>query len=407
MLLRRKIMIGLILCIFMFSSSVPILLKIGLIPQQTFGGEGIIVLTQADADTPLDLMLVSELRKQDFVETVSPEIYAFSVINNEPVMVRGVESKPFLKIEDAECKEEINDKFALIGEGLAKRFNLGINDTFVLTGSITPVIMELPITGIYSTSTPSNDELLIPLQTARKLISLGENNVLAIRIETSDRNELIDFLESGEYKIVVGDAAGNSISLNDNGFEEAVSSLGIRYTVFGKVEVANGSYTSVIVQKSAANVRVVIFGFILLEGALMFIGIAAILNRAVIEKKRDIGVLTAIGANKANIHFLLLKDLLKISIVSSIIGVIFGYIGVEIVKHLNLIVILGHSIQPVISPIFILEILVVTILLSCLCGLIVNESVLGSEPHQLMQEIDSSAENEISLEKMLEGFYEN
>ena len=403
-MLRKKIMIGLILCIFMFSSSIPVLLKIGLIPQQTFGGEGIIVLTQADTNTPLNLTLVSELRKQDFVETVSPEIYVFSVINNEPIMVRGVEPKPFLKIEDAECKEtKFNDKFALIGEGLAKRFNLGINDTFVLTGSIVPAIMELPITGIYSTATPSNDELLVPLQTARKLISLGENNVLAIRIETSDRNELIDFLERGEYKIVVGDAAGNSILLNDNGFEEAASSLGIRYTMFGKIEAMNGSYTSVIVQKSAANVRVVIFGFILLEVALTFIGIAAILNRAVIEKKRDIGVLTAIGANKANIHFLLLKDLLKISIVSSIIGVIFGYIGVEIVKHLNLIVILGHSIQPVISPIFILEILVVTILLSCSCGLIVNERLLSSEPHQLMQEIDSSAENEISLEKMLEG----
>ena len=53
-------------------------------------------------------------------------------------------------------------------------------------------------------------------------------------------------------------------------------------------------------------------GFILLEVALTFIGIAAILNRAVIEKKRDIGILTAIGANKANIHFLLLKDMLKI-----------------------------------------------------------------------------------------------
>jgi ABC-type lipoprotein release transport system permease subunit len=115
-------------------------------------------------------MLVSELRKQDFVETVSPEIYVFSVINNEPIMVRGVEPKPFLRIENAAFKEtKFNDKFALIGEGLAKRFNLGINDTFVLTGSIVPAIMELPITGIYSTATPSNDELLIPLQTANIL----------------------------------------------------------------------------------------------------------------------------------------------------------------------------------------------------------------------------------------------
>lgn len=407
MLLRKKIMIGLILCIFIFSSSIPILLKIGLFPQQTFGGADIIILTQAETNTPLNLTLVSELRKQDFVEVVSPEIYVFSVVNNEPIMVRGVEPDSFLRIEDAECKEKINEKFVLVGKGLAKRFNFGINDTFILTGSIVPVIMELTITSIYSTSTPSNDELLVPLPTARKLVSLADNNVLAIRIKTHNRNELIDFLERGEYKIVVGDAAGYSISLNNNGYEEVVSSLGIRYSLFGKIEVANESYTSIIVQKSAGNVRVVIFGFIVLEAALTFIGIVAILNRAVIEKKRDIGVLAAIGANKANIHFLLLKDLLKISIVSSIIGIIFGYIGVEIVKRFNLIMILGHSIQPVISPILILEILVITIVLSCSCGLIVNKNVLESEPHQLLQEIDSSAENEISLEKMIEGFNED
>jgi ABC-type antimicrobial peptide transport system permease subunit len=73
-------------------------------------------------------------------------------------------------------------------------------------------------------------------------------------------------------------------------------------------------------------VGVVVLGFITLNACLTFIGITAILGRGVIERRKDIGILAAIGANKKTIYLVLLKDLLIISTIASGIGVILGFI---------------------------------------------------------------------------------
>ena len=83
-LLKKKNIIGLILCTLVLSASIPLLMGIEATPGSVFGGD-MVALSQVDSSQSLDAGLVDELKTQPNVEAASAEISCFSVINNFPV----------------------------------------------------------------------------------------------------------------------------------------------------------------------------------------------------------------------------------------------------------------------------------------------------------------------------------
>lgn len=401
MLIQKKNIVGMILCIMLFSASVPILMGVKSSPDSMFKGEDVLTLSQTNVNTPIRASLAQKLNQEEFVEVASPEIYAFSYIINrkdmayEPVIVRGVEAENFLKIEKARLlKGEHDGDFMLVGKSLSRRLGIQIGRSVTVTGSTAPAILELTVTGIFSSSSSSNNQILIPLDCARKLMGLGEDYVLTIRVKTDDQQMLIDFLTEQEYSVVVNGKGGIPIPVNENKtFEERVAEdIALKYLDPAKFSASNQSFVSTFVQKGADTVGVVILGFITLNALLTFVGITAILGRAVIERKKDIGVLAAIGADKKAIYLMLLKELLIISIIASGIGVFIGFISAEIVQNLDIIVAFGITIQPAIDLSLFMITFLVAIIIGCSSGLMVSSMILTEKPGKLMREIEDVEE---------------
>jgi ABC-type lipoprotein release transport system permease subunit len=385
----------------LFTASVPILMGIKSSPDSMFRGEDVLTLTQTNVNTPIRASLAQKLNEEDFVENASAEIYAFSYIINrknneyEPVIIRGVEPENFFGIENAKLLEGgYENEFMLVGEGLSNRAGLHNGDSVTITGSTAPAILELTVTGIFSSEASSNNQILIPLSCARKLMGIGKDDVIAIRVKTEDQQDLIDFLTREEYSVVVSTESGIPISVNENKtYEEKIAEdLAIKYTDADKFSASNQSFVSTFVQKGAGTIGVVILGFITLNALLTFIGITAILARAVIERKKDIGILAAIGADKKAIYLLLLKELLIISIIASGIGVVIGFISAVIVQDLNLIVAFGVTIQPTIDLSLFIITFFVAIIIGCSSGLMVSSIILTERPSKLMREIEDVEE---------------
>ncbi len=386
----------------LFSASIPILMGVKSSPDSIFKGEDVLTLTQSDTNTPLQASLAQELNELDFVEIASPEIYAFSYIlnkkngNYEPVVVRGVEPENFLLMEKADLlKGGYDDNFMLVGEGLSNRLDIRIGEYLTITGSTSPAILESTVTGIFSSETASDDQILIPLSYARNLMGLGGDHVTIIRVKTEDQERLIDYLNEEEYSVVVG-TVGGPITVNKNEtYEQKVAQdLAIKYMDPSQFRATNQSFIGTFVQKGANTVGVVVLGFIALNAILTFIGITAILARAVIERKKDIGILAAIGAGKKAIYLLLLKDLLIISIIASGIGVAIGFVSAVIVQNLNLIVAFGHTIQPMIDLTLFIITFFAAIIIGCVSGLLVSSIILTERPSRLMRDIEDVGEGE-------------
>ena len=77
------------------------------------------------------------------------------------------------------------------------------------------------------------------------------------------------------------------------------------------------------------------------------IGIMNIMLVSVTERTREIGIRMAIGAKSWDIRWQFLTEALVLSLIGGIVGIILGFIGVELVAHFT-------SLTPLISPLYVL-----------------------------------------------------
>jgi ABC-type lipoprotein release transport system permease subunit len=352
MILRRRVcFVGILVCAILFSLSIPLLIGIGNIPERAFG-QNVMTLSQVSSADPIDETIASGLRGVSGVSVCSPEIYSFCVIGDEPVFVRGVELSDYLDIEDARLSQSsMNEswRFVILGEGLSRRLNADMGDKVVVTGSVAPVVMELNITGIYHCQNGTND-LLVPLWVARSLSGLATGQVHAMRIRASNTTAVAAYLESTGNPVIISQAGGQvTTPINTNASVSSEQHLALRYLDSPSFKASNGSYVSLFVQEGAENVNVVIAGFVILEGGLTFIGTSAVLARGFADKRRDIGVLSAIGASRARITWIAVTEVAPVAALACGIGVAAGTGLALLVNGAGLVVMFGQAVQPAFS----------------------------------------------------------
>ena len=406
LLLNKRTIVGLSLCVLILSASIPLLLGLKASPFKALYGENVITLTQVTTDLPLNTTLIEDLetlmQESDHIQMVSPEIYAFSAIRENSVVVRGVNTSAFLSMEDAQIieGESSDERSALIGEGLARILNLKTGDKILLTGSTRPSIMEVDISGVYSTPNPSNDEVIISLESARKLAGIRDDTVMTIRVKTTDGEKLIEFLLENDISVVVSRGTTGPDILNSNvTYDSRLINLLFEYSDASFSQ--DLSLTTAFINQGVSSVNIVVIGFIILNAALTFIGISAILTRAFAEKRKDIGILSAIGASKGQIRLIILKDIVLILIPTIVIGTVLGLLLAHAIGAMNLIMVFGHSVKPYVDWILVFEITVLVVVVSSIVGLFINETVLKSRPGVLMQEIEEEYQEAEKLEDVL------
>ncbi|MFO7619633.1 MAG: ABC transporter permease, partial [Thermoplasmata archaeon] len=232
MLLKSKNIIGLILCTLVLSASVPMLLGIQNTPQTVFGGD-MMAVSQVNSSSMLNVSMVTSIRAEPNVVAASAEITCFSVINDYPVLVRGVVLEDFLELEGSRiARGEATDpeRFAVIGKKLAGKIGLDVGDRFIMTGSSNYALFQLEIDAVYEGSS-MEDEILVPLAYARKMAGLGRDAVLFIRVKTSNQTALVESLEQQAQPVIVTTSSGSITPVNVQISEEerAQQQLAIKY----------------------------------------------------------------------------------------------------------------------------------------------------------------------------------
>ena len=392
MMLKPKAIVGLILCTLILSASVPLLLGIQATPQAIFGGD-MVAVSQVNSTVQLNETMVHAIKNQTNVLAASAEISCFGVIRNQPVLVRGVNLDDFLKIEEGRMvRGQANDsgRFAVIGRKLAEKIDLDVGDRFLLTGSSTPALFQLEIDGVYSAQS-AEDDILVPLTYARKMAGLGQGTVLFIRVRTTNQTALMETLEEQEQPVVVTTSGGTVTPVNTEITEEerVQQQLAIKYLDTAQFRASNGSYVSLFVREGASSIQVVVGTFIVLDGALAFIGSAAIVSRAIIERRCEIGILSAVGADRNYLRKIITRDVFIMSAAASSIGVALGYLLTRFIEERNMLLMFGETIHAVIDPYILAGIFLASVMIHTTSGLMIESTMSKAKPRDLMQETET------------------
>lgn len=212
--IRRRVIIVVALAITIFTSSSSLLAGVNSVPTTFAGGEWFII-TDSSAPTifssQVDLDLVGALHEIPNVTGASPEILTFSSWKGSSFVVRGM-GGGFGSIawpvgaSGTQVVPGVGERLnATVGDNLLKRLGVGLPWTLPLVGSFYSRMDFVTVTDHFSTGTPLDDELIVPLAVARHLSAMPDGKVSIIRVATSDPGWLSGLLSPRTARFVLSD----------------------------------------------------------------------------------------------------------------------------------------------------------------------------------------------------------
>jgi putative ABC transport system permease protein len=254
--------------------------------------EQISVLTGEQLPEAIPVDDVENISKIEGLITV-PYLIERSAIDNNPVPVIGIqcaEMKDF-KGWEVEIGEYITDKDTngtVVGSGLAEQFALSVGDLLRIRGQ------EFTVKGILSEKGGNDDlSVFIPLEVAQDIYNIDEMvSFIAVRVD--------DITRIDEYTLEIEERANVEV-ISDGQLLNSVLSI------TGSVETT---------LRLIAAVAVLAAGF----------GIANTMMMAVYERRREIGILKAIGGKNTSIFRLFLFESISYGILGGILGLVIGFI---------------------------------------------------------------------------------
>ena len=256
-------------------------------------------------------------------DTAKPDtITALSLAGIEPEAARTVRSYP---IVEGRYLEANDTNAAVISRTLADSLKVGLGDTFRIPS--VDGTTALMVVGILPPRTmPGNEEVLVNLPRAQLITDeAGRINTIDINIETyaeeARRAQILDNIENA---------------------------LGENYTVGSVISTDTQMFASLQLGQAMMST----FGILAL-----FMGGFIIFNTfrtIVAERRRDIGMLRALGANRRTILTMILTEGLLQGILGTGVGIFLGYLmGTGIVRAMGPMMSQFINLQmgdPVISP---------------------------------------------------------
>ncbi len=184
-----------------------------------------------------------------------------------------------------------NQDVALVGTNLATKNNLTTGSTFKAYGSTFKVI------GIYSSGNNfSNDQIIIPL--------------LALQNLSSQPNTVT--------KVIVG---VDSLSNIDALTSKISSTLGSSADVTNSIQQTQNALTPL---KNIQTISLYSFiGSIIAAAVIIFLLMIMIVR----ERRKEIGVLKAIGASNSKIILQFVIEAITLTLLGSIVGIVFGFLA--------------------------------------------------------------------------------
>ncbi|MCL2386505.1 MAG: ABC transporter permease [Defluviitaleaceae bacterium] len=226
--------------------------------------------------------------------TAVPYLTQRTAIQNLPVMVTGIypnEMKDFRRWEIAQGVyfAADNERAVVLGSSIANNFDLNLGDVLTIRGEPFPVIAVLSPTG-------SNDDtsVYLPLTVVQEIYEIGPYiSFIVARVS--------DITNMDSYIAAIVDVVNVSVTSD----EQLLSTV---LTMLGSVN---------------ATLQL-IAGVALISAAF---GIANTMMAAIYERRREIGILRAIGGKSSAIFKIFLLESGLYGLLGGIIGVVVGFVA--------------------------------------------------------------------------------
>ncbi len=287
----------------------------------------------------------------------SASITVLNLIGLDPDAARSVRAYPVQ--ESGRFLTAADTNSAVISQSLADKLGIGLGDEFPLP--TTQGVVRLTVIGILPPRTqPGTEEVLVTLPQAQRMTNEGSKiNTIDINVETG-----------------AGEARRAEI-------QKAVeAAIGPGYHVGA---LMSGSDLFAALQLGQAAVG--LFGLLAL-----FMGGFIIFNTfrtVVAERRRDIGMLRALGATRGTITGMILAEGLLQGIIGSALGLGFGYLfGAGLLKLMSPMIGKFLNINmsdPVVSPGLVVVCLLLGVSVSVLAGLIPARSASRVTPLEALR----------------------
>jgi ABC-type lipoprotein release transport system permease subunit len=154
--------------------------------------EGVVAIYDRRSSTPFTGLVPAHLAEEvgalEGVLACSPEVTALCVIKGEAVFVRGIVPEGFAKLSkltmlEGEVLGPRDLDCAIVGKGVAERLGLKLNDEVLVLSALADRYVVLRVKGVFASSSPMDDEVLVPLHVGQWLRGAGYGYVTLIRLK--------------------------------------------------------------------------------------------------------------------------------------------------------------------------------------------------------------------------------
>lgn len=243
--------------------------------------------------------------------------------------------KPYLKFKSGGLFSSGDAFEAILGYEAAELEQRSVGDKIFIPG----INQIFTVAGIFErTGTQEDGTIFLPLETTQKLFSL-KGQITALGIKLKDINGLNAF-EERMYKIAE---------------IQVVDMSQVKSTILGLINSARSGIMAVI----------------LIAIIVSLLGAVNTTLTAVYERKKEIGIMKAIGASRNDIFFLICLETLETCFIGGMAGVVLTLAGSQLVE------ILIRKVMPYvptgriidIGPVLIIECLLTVVILGVVAGL--------------------------------------
>ncbi|MDZ4184825.1 MAG: ABC transporter permease [Desulfuromonadales bacterium] len=262
------------------------------IPKGSCGYEQLSILTGDQMPTNISAAEIASIRAIEGL-TVVPFLAQQSAINNKPVTVSGIEPAATLAFKRWEISagsyfQSADENGVVLGSAAARQFELKPGASVTIRGE------KLPILGILGETGGRDDAtIFLPLPLAQRLFNSADNvSYAAIRVD--------NLAETDRYIEEIRVATGLGVVSDKQMLQSVLSIVG----------------TVNITLQLIAAVAVIAAAF----------GIVNTMMAATYERKREIGILQALGARRRTIFTLFMLESGFYGLIGGITGVIFGLV---------------------------------------------------------------------------------
>ncbi len=256
----------------------------------------------------------ARLRKIEGVEAISTLRFASTAVNGKPVSLLGIDPKTFPQVSGLDFQQG-NETMAY--QALASGRAMIVNGSFLMTlGAKVGDTLEL--------ATPDGPRAYTIVAQASDLL-----NAKVVTAYISQENLAADFGRTDDIFIQLNLRPGVKAEQVD----AAIRAIAADYPQF--TILRGRQYTDQLLQMTQAVFAgmYVLFTFLALPALIAMMNTLAI---NVIERRREIGLVRAVGATRSQVHRLITAEALLLAAVGAVLGILAGmYLGYLIVKGLE------------------------------------------------------------------------